>query len=322
MENNVNEIITYALKSKRINNISNETKIIEQLKKVINENSILLKTTNQIDLKNNNGFELDINVLNKIIDKYINVEPLINKNNEINILKNNMIYSKVYNKLGIILALFDGNTYTMLELIILGILTHNTFIFSYTKNMLGTNGLIITFIQTVLEQNNYDKYMFQHTIDINNEEYFKQFKTIDKTIIIGDNDFITKNLKLCTTDVLVSGYNNYDIYIEDVIDENIVNKILLQKNINIYIKDSIFLKNDNAIYVNDCDEAITQINYNSSKYSSSIFTKSNESASKFVREINSKFVFVNTSPTLEQSLNILEEDLLKEKNILVPNVNN
>ena len=42
--------------------------------------------------------------------------------------------------------------------------------------------------------------------------------------------------------------------------------------------------------------------------------------SKFIKNINSKYVMVNTSPTLEQSLDIKQEDLLKEKSILLPNI--
>ena len=66
--------------------------------------------------------------------------------------------------------------------------------------------------------------------------------------------------------------------------------------------------------------AITYINYNSSNYSSAIFTENNENASKFIERINSKNVMVNASPTLEQALDIRQEDLLKDKNILLPNI--
>ena len=50
----------------------------------------------------------------------------------------------------------------------------------------------------------------------------------------------------------------------------------------------------------DVDEAIAQINYNGSRYSSAIFTTSSENASKFIKEVKSKIVTVNTSPTIER----------------------
>jgi len=127
--------------------------------------------------------------------------------------------------------------------------------------------------------------------------------------------------KLCANALLISGYNNYDIYIEDLEHVETIKKIISQKlNINLYINSGLKVKADNAIFVEDIDEAITQINFNSSGYSSSIFTKNNENASKFIKNINSKNVLVNASPTLVQQLDIKQEDLLKEKNIILPNI--
>ena len=91
-------------------------------------------------------------------------------------------------------------------------------------------------------------------------------------------------------------------------------------NVNIYINSNLKIKTENAMFVEDINEAITYINYNSSKYCSSIFTENNDNASKFIDNINSKYVMVNTSPTIEQSLDISQEDLLKEKNVMIPNI--
>jgi gamma-glutamyl phosphate reductase len=149
---------------------------------------------------------------------------------------------------------------------------------------------------------------------------FKSFKTINKTIIIGDNLYINNNLKECTTEVQVSGYNNYDLYVESLEHRDVIDRILEQDlNINLYINSDLDFDTDDAVRVNDIDEAISYINYNSSLYSSAIFTSDNEHASKFMKEVNSKNVMVNASPTLEQALDIKEEDLLREKNIVVPN---
>ena len=323
INNNIEDIILNALTAKRKNDIKEEKEIIKMFLQSINKNKTLLEQANQIDLLKNNAIKIDLDIINKIFNKYLKEDILINKNDELNFLKNNMLYSKVYEKLGIILVLFDGNPYTMLELIILGILTHNVMIFSYDGYMLGTNGLFLTFIESILENNNYKKNMFQHSVNIENEEYFKNHKTINKTLIIGDNEFVSNALKCCTTEVIVSNFKNYSIYIDENIDNDLINTILKTKeNIDIYIKENIDLKIKNATYVNDCDEAITLINYNNSKYSSSIFTNNKENASNFIKNINSKYVMVNTSPTLEQSLDITQENLLKEKIILMPNILN
>lgn len=57
---------------------------------------------------------------------------------------------------------------------------------------------------------------------------------------------------------------------------------------------------------------IAQINYNGSRYSSAIFTASSENASKFIKEVKSKIVTVNTSPTIERIIDIEQKDLINE----------
>ncbi len=52
------------------------------------------------------------------------------------------------------------------------------------------------------------------------------------------------------------------------LDNDLIDKIFSQNlNINIYINSSLNLELEGAIVVEDIDEAITYINYNSSKYS-------------------------------------------------------
>lgn len=321
VQDNINLIIQNAINSKKYNDIKKENELIANLKKAILENYTLFETTNKIDLSNNNGFVLEKNTMETIIDRYINAIPLINSKNNSTITENDLLMSNVYSNLGIVHVIFDGNTYTMLELILLGILTHNTIIFTSNGYMHGTNGLLLNIVHTILEKEEYKKEMFQHSFIIRPEDFFDSFKTINKTIVIGDSEMQNKYNKLCANALLISGYNNYDIYIEDLEHVETIKKIISQKlNINLYINSGLKVKADNAIFVEDIDEAITQINFNSSGYSSSIFTKNNENASKFIKNINSKNVLVNASPTLVQQLDIKQEDLLKEKNIILPNI--
>lgn len=322
-QDNINELINKAVISKNNIDIKNENNIINTFYKAVNDNKKLFESANEIDIKNNNGFILDFIVIKKIFNKYINLKPIINEKKDIILTDNNLLHSKVYCNLGIILTVFDGNTYTMLEMILLGLLTHNTIIFSYDGYMCGTNGLFINIVQSILEKNNIKKDMFQHAYTIKSEDFFNNFKTINKTILIGDNDFINKYIKLCTTEVIISGYKNYDIYIESLENIDLINNILNQyKNVNLYVNNNLKIEFEDAIYVDDIDEAITLINYNSSKYSSSIFTQDNNSASNFIKNINSKNVLVNASPTLQQALDITQKDLLNEKVIIMPNIYN
>ena len=89
-------------------------------------------------------------------------------------------------------------------------------------------------------------------------------------------------------------------------------------NIQLYINSDTKSDHSSAIIVSDVDEAIAQINYNGSKYSSAIFTTSTQNASKFVKEVKSKIVTINTSPTIERIIDIKQTDLINEKTIIYP----
>ena len=320
-QDSVKNIINNALIANRNNKYNYEKELVSNFARAIRENIKLFESTDEIDINNKNGFKLDNNLIDKILKKYENVEPLIKSKDKVSLMDNQLLYSKLLTKLGVVLVMFDGNTYTMLEMILLGLLTHNTMIFAYNGYMGGTNGLLINLIQTVLEKENLKKEMFQHSITMRSSEFFDNFKSIYKTVIIGDNEFINKYVSECTTETIVSGYQNYDIYIDSLKDIDFIKKIIMQKlNVNIYINSNLKINAENAIFVEDIDEAITYINYNSSKYCSSIFTENNDNASKFINNINSKYAMVNTSPTIEQSLDISQEDLLKEKNVMIPNI--
>lgn len=320
-QDSVKNIITNAIIANRNNKYNYEKELVLNFSKAIRENIKLFESTNIRDLNNKNGFKLENNLIDKILKKYENKEPLIKSKAKISLMNNQLLNSKLYTKLGIVLVMFDGNTYTMLEMILLGLLTHNTMIFAYNGYMGETNGLLINIVQTILEKENLKKEMFQHSVTLRSNEFFYNFKSINKTVIIGNNEFINKYLKECTTETIVSGYQNYDIYIDSLKNIEFIKKNLMQNlYVNIYINNNLKIKAENAIFVEDIDEAITCINYNSSKYCSSIFTEDNESASKFIDNINSRYVMVNISPTIEQSLDINQENLLKEKTIMIPNI--
>ncbi len=314
------DIINNAIKANNSNKTKYDVELVKDLGRIIRDCKNLFDSTEKIDISNNNGFHVDFEAIERILKRYENRKALIDSENLVD-KNNDLLRSTVYERLGIVLVLFDGNPYVLLEMILLGLLTHNTMIFSYEGYMKGTNGLILTLVQSILEKENMDPNVMQLVETKSNNKFFKNFKAISKTIIIGDNLYINKHLKECTTEVKVSGYNNYDLYIETLDHKDVIDKILKQDlNINLYINSNLEFDVEDAIRVNDIDEAISYINYNSSGYSSAIFTSNNENASRFLKEVNSKNVMVNTSPTLEQALDIKEEDLLRKKNLIMPNI--
>ena len=70
--------------------------------------------------------------------------------------------------------------------------------------------------------------------------------------------------------------------------------------------------------VEDIDEAIGEINYNGNNYNATIFTNNEENAAKFIREVHSSLVTINTSPTIEQLCDIKQSDLITERTIIYP----
>ena len=93
---------------------------------------------------------------------------------------NNIIKSVEYDKLGIVLVIFNGDTYAMLEMIILGILTHNTLVFAYDSYNGGANKLLVDLAQAVFEREDLEKEAIDQYFTVNPEELFENYKTIDK----------------------------------------------------------------------------------------------------------------------------------------------
>ncbi len=312
------DIINKTINASRKNNYNHELELVDNLKMSIKENLDLFERANDVDIENENGFKLDLNRLIKVFDNYTN-EPLIFQRNDF-YKNNNIIKSVEYDKLGIVLVIFNGDTYAMLEMIVLGILTHNTLVFAYDSYNGGANKLLVDLAQAVFEREDLEKEAIEQYFTVNPEELFENYKTIDKTVIIGDHTFIDKYKKICPTETVVSGYNNYDIYIESLDNLDVITNIISSnKNIDIYTTQELSDKIDGSIVVNDLEEAINMINYNSSLYCSSIFTDNSKNASTFLKHVKSKNVLYNASPLLINKLDIREEDLLKEKTIIIPN---
>jgi len=314
----VNTIINNAVIATR-EEFKDDKKIIKGFIDAIRLNKELFLNSNMVDTKNNNGFKIDINVIDRILNKYENMNSVIGDNN-VNELSDDLLKSKIYDKLGVVLVLFDGNFYTMLEMMLLGLYTHNAMIFDYDGYMWGSNTLLINIVEAFFKKQGMDEKLFQQSESLRVNEFFNNNKSIDKTVIIGNQEFVDKYIKECTTEVIVSRYNNYDLYIEDITHKDLIDKILgLGMNLNLYVRDDIEVDYD-ATIVGDVDEAISYINSNGSKNASSIFSSDNDNINRFIKNVKSKRVYLNTNPSYEDDFDIKQIDLLREKVIVVPNM--
>lgn len=319
-DNNINKIISNALQVNKDILSKNIKPIINQIQKALESNKEAIEQANSIDKKNNNGFILDFNIIKNIFSNlekeniFYGDVTLSQKDEE-----KKIVYGTQIMDYGNVVVITDGNPYTIIEMVVRNIMAGNTTIFSNNGFMFGTNQLLIQIIQSVLEQFNISKYLVQIYVSENFDEVLSNFANIDLVVCIGNHSLQNMILNKSKNRTIVSGYENFDLYIEDTSHIDFLNKIVnTGLNIQLYINSDTKLNHSSAIIVNDVNEAIAQINYNGSKYSSAIFTTSTENASKFVKEVKSKIVTINTSPTIERIIDIKQTDLINEKTIIYP----
>lgn len=320
MEDNASKIISNALSVGKINLYNNIENIIKEVEKALFINKDLILEANKIDQKNNNGFIMDFNILNNIF-KNLEKETIIYGNVTLSEKdeEKKIIYGKQIMDYGNVLVINDGNPYVIIEMALRNILAGNTIIFANKGYMYGTNNLIINIIKNVLEKFEVSKYLIQLHVTEEFDSILSNYANINLVVCIGNRNLQNIILNKSKIKTITSGYENFDLYIEDDSHIDLLKRIVdTGLNIQLYINNDLKLDYKDAILVSDIDEAIGQINYNGSKYSASIFTKSTDNASRFMREVNSKIITVNASPTIERIIDIKQSDLIIEKTIIYP----
>lgn len=318
MQNDINKVISNSLLVNKENLVDNINQIINQIKIVLDDNKDSIEKTNQLDKKNNNGFIMDFNIVDNI---FSNIEDnILYGDITLSQKDDELIYGRQIMDQGNIVVITDGNPYVLIEMILRNIMAGNTTICCNNGYMFGTNTLITNLIQDIIEEFNISRNLIQLFISEEFDDILSNFANIDLVICIGDHNLQQLVLKKSKNKTLISGYEHFDLYIEDDTNIDFINELLNSGlDIQLFINEDIKLDYDNSIIVSDIDEAIAQINYNGNRFSSSIFTKSNENASKFIKEVKSKTVTVNTSPSIERIIDINQMDLVIEKNIIYPN---
>ena len=318
--NNIRDILGNATMAHTNMNIDiNSKNIVQNILDLLEENRENIDNANKIDVKNNNGFKIDFEMIYKIKNEIINMEDSYRKVISMNKIENNYLRGKQTDKLGTICLVYDGNTYCLLELILKAILTHNALIATSESNyMKATNELILILVRRILEAYEIDKNLIQILYTSRIEELLSNSISISKVIAIGNKNFQEKIKKVSKVEVICKGYNNFDLYIEDTTNLSFIKKIIKEENVDIYVKSGVKVPFEDYVEVEDIEEAIAQINFNTSGYSSSIFTDDSQNATKFLREIKTDNISVNSSPLIENIVNIDANLLLMKKNMLYP----
>lgn len=296
-------------------------KIVWSIFELLEESIESIEKANKIDVKNDNGFKINFDMFQRLKSEINNIEDVYRKVISMNKNENNYLEGKQTDNLGTICLVYDGSTYCLLELVLKAILTHNSIIItSESDYMKATNELIVILVQRALEAYNIDKNLVQILYTSRIEELLSNSTSINKVIAIGNRNFQNKIRKASKVEVISKGYNYFDLYIEDLTNLTFIKRIVKEdENIDIYVKSGLEVPFEDYIEVEDIDEAIAQINFNTSGYSSSIFTDDNQNASVFLREVKADNVSVNSSPLIENIVDVDINLFLSRKNMFFPN---
>lgn len=179
-----------------------------------------------------------------------------------------------------ILAIFNGNTYVALEIIIKALLNGNNIILVSENNQTNTTKKIISTIQEI---EGLPILKIYEEIDFN--KVLKEESLIDRIIYFGDKRRY-RSLKLNTNiDILYNGYGSINVYVDDE-DEFELELEKLQE----YAYSS-----ENFVYmhIDDINEAIEAINQDGKNYICIILSKDKEKIEKFKTKVNSSNILIN-----------------------------
>lgn len=293
-------------------------KVIKDIETSIEINFERLILASKIDNKNHNGFIIDRQIVKNIFNNITKEDIIYGKVIESKKDQTKM-YGREYLDLGNVLIFNKGNFYVVLELILRNFLVGNTSIVISKAYMYGVNNLLISIIKEVLKVNDLSEDFVNLFITNDEDDVFKEYANVDLNIVVGSREEQNKVISNSKVPVIASGYLSYDLYIDDLVDEDFLKKIMkLGLDINVYIKEDLKTDFPDTIIVSNLEEAIATINYNGNHYSSTILTKDASQAALFIRKVKAKVVTVNTSPNIESVLDIKERDLALEKTIIYP----
>lgn len=316
----LSDIIKNILTIDKRNLKENIRPMISELKERLNSNFDLLEEANNVDISKNNGFKLDLNIINNIFTNVLK-EPFTYGDITVSFKddEKKIIYGKEIFDVGNVIVINEGNFYVTIELLLRNLLAGNTTIFVNSGYMFGSNNFLINEIESILKTYDISRNLFQIYVTEDYDEVLSYNANIDLIICTGDHFLQNMILRKSKVRTIITGYDNFDLYIESKVNLDFLNEILKTGlNINLYIKGDLNLNHSKAMLVHDINEAISQINYTGNRYSSAIFTSNSLNASKFINEVKSKIITINTSPTIERILDIKQTELMNEKIVIYP----
>lgn len=243
------------------------------------DNYLTFEMGQGFDLGQSQGvFELDSS------NKYGNLEhPFINKYGRVsaNMAPYGVVGLKVDKKISLT---------NYLEIIKVCLETRNPLIIKPFKES-KTLELIISIINDVIIQTNDFFEIVLTDVEIEKEN-------IDLLIYVGNKQ---KFENLANKNKIFLGIGQYELYVDEVLDENLV-EFAKQNGVQ------VFYPQDNVYEL---------INMNGGNYCSAIMSGNKEKIREFISRVDSSFLLVNMSPLLVNKANLFPEQLLKRKTTVI-----
>jgi len=291
---------------------SNSSEIVNAIGAHISKNEDLLIEATENDEIN----KVSIISIENEIDKVAKQSSLYKKIIENFKTEEGFILGSHYVPLGVLGALYDGNPFTAVCLIARAIASHNSIILCTDKNI-TTNGVIVELARKVLKINDYPEDLIQ--IVFEREGIISSDLRIRNIIAVGNREEQDEITEVAKVNVITSGYNNYEIYIEDQVDKELISRIISSTaNIKIFINQDMEEEYEGIECVDDMEHAIAEINRRGSGFSASIITRDRNNALQFMKRVKSRSVSVNASPMIHGAFDIELEELMKKQTLFYP----
>lgn len=296
---------------------TNTSNIITEIINNIIENKSVILNANNMDVSEENGFKLDFNIIKDLLNK-MRSEKSLYKTKLLSLDKNQAIEC---DNLGVLETFFDGNTYIFVEVALKSIISHNSMIFISQKDyMKYTNAVILEIVKKTLESKKIDKNIIQLIYDYDILKYCTNSYVIKKAFVIGNTDLHNTIKRISKLETEYIGYNDCDIYIEDIDSLNIL-KEFIDNNNNIlfktYIKESLDISLEDAIYVENVEKCMEEIGFDSCNYCNILFSKDKRTKIDFSELSKAKYIVINKLMDFNKNINIDINRFYCKKNIII-----
>lgn len=295
----------------------NIPKLIGEISNNILENKDVILKANKKDILEDNGFELDFNVIITILNnmkkqKSLSRTKLLNKPQQ---------EITAYDSLGVLETFFDGNPYVFVEMAIKTVISSNSMILISQKDyMKYTNAVIYNILIKTFNSQNIDENIIQLEYEFDILKYCENNLIIKKAFVIGNTDLHSTIKRVSKLDTYYIPYSDCDVYVEST--ENI-DKLqeFIKKNDNIlfkiYANQDLAINLDNVTYVENAKEVIEKIKFDSCNYCALLFSNNKQTKIAISELCKAKYIFINKFMNFNQIIDIDMNEFYCKKNIIL-----